>query len=101
MHLGVPTDRKSFLAGSMMLCLTGGAIPHTKKLVAVADAHARAATAMPMASPRSRSHGAPAHRDPVDSLTFGTPQPMGSLSRFFKPSSRAQSRAKAPSWRIK
>jgi FtsP/CotA-like multicopper oxidase with cupredoxin domain len=62
-------DRRSFMGAATMLCLTGGAIPHTKKLVAAADAHARSATAMHM------GHGQ-AMKDPVDALKFGTPQPQ-------------------------
>jgi len=54
MHLSFPTDaaldRRSFLAASTMLCLTNSALPKTHKPVGKADAKARTAAAMQMAT---------------------------------------------------
>ena len=83
--------RRSFLGAATMLCLTGGAIPGTRKLVAAADAQAAASTmqmdhgSMQM-DPNGvdGSHGGPSKKDPVDSLKFGTPQPQpGGTARVY------------------
>ena len=73
------TDRRGFLSAASMLCLTSGVIPGSHRLVGKADAEARAATAMQMQMPNGGSQlhrGAPVQKDPVDALSFGTPQPQ-------------------------
>jgi plastocyanin len=54
------------------------ALPKSAKLVATADAKARAASGMQMGSGHAmpKAPGGHAIKDPVDSLQFGTPQPQ-------------------------
>src|SRR5436190_13186921 len=76
-----PVGRRKFLGAATMLCLTGGAIPGTRRLVAAADAQAATSTmqmdhgAMQMDAPHAKP-GPPSKTDPVDSLKSGTPQPQ-------------------------
>ena len=64
-------DRRSFLGVSSMLCLA----PAAKKLGLTGHSHAQAAAAMNMGTGQTMVHGQKSPKDPVDSLSFGTPPP--------------------------